>query len=85
MDGRSANFQHRRELQFVDVFARPERAGDDAMLDGIIGRIPQRSCGRWVCVGRLEASLASSHARFDCSLRHRQAFARKAEFDLVQN
>jgi len=46
MDGRSANFQHRRELQLVDVFARPERAGDDAMLDGIVGRIPQRSCGR---------------------------------------
>jgi len=32
-------------LQLVDVFARPERAGDDAMLDGIVGRIPQRSCG----------------------------------------
>src|SRR5262249_3975768 len=84
MDGCSANFQHRRELKFVDVLARPDDAGDDAMLEGIIGRMPQRSCGRWVCVGRLEASPASSHARFDCSLWHRQAFARKAEFELVQ-
>jgi hypothetical protein len=84
MDGCSADFQHRRELQLIDIFARPERAGDDAMLDRNIGRIPQRSCGRWVCAGQLETSPDSSHVRFDCSLRHRQEFARKTEFELVQ-
>src|SRR5436190_640473 len=36
MDGCPANFQHRRELQFINVLAGLEGAGDDAMLDGIV-------------------------------------------------
>ena len=70
-------FSDRRELQFVDVFARPEGAGDDAVLDGVVGRIAQRSCRAQARACRAAAAgPASVRARLGCPLWRHQALAR---------
>jgi hypothetical protein len=45
---RPSDLQDRGELQFIDVFAGLEGTGDDAVLDSLVRRVPERSGCTWL-------------------------------------